>query len=113
MDELPALDYLSSHHRDRVTVVGIAINDSRDTLKEFITRKQLTYPILFGGTFDDLFAHDYAIQSAPVNILIAPDGRVRFAGMGPQSLRPAIQTLAACQRSAVPSEPMSKFPNYR
>jgi peroxiredoxin len=111
MQELPALDYLSSHYHDRVTVVGIAINDSRETLKQFVAEKQLTYPILLGGTFDETFAHAYGIRSAPVNILIGPDRSVRFAGMGPQSLKSAVQMLAACQRLVVPSEPMSKSPN--
>lgn len=111
MQELPALDYLSLHYRDRVSVVGIAINDSRETLTQFIARKQLTYPILLGGTFDDAFAHAYGVHSAPANVLIGPDRSVRFAGMGPQSLKSAVQTLAACQRSVTPSEPPSKIPN--
>jgi peroxiredoxin len=111
MHELPALDYLGSHYRDKVALVGIAINDSRETLKKFIVAKQLTCPILLGGTFDDAFARAYDLNSAPVNILIAPDSGVRFAGMGPQSLKSAVQTLAACQRSVVPSEPTSNTPN--
>jgi peroxiredoxin len=111
MQELPALDYLSSHYRDRVTVVGIAINDSRITLKQFVAQKQLTYPILLGGTFDEAFAHAYGIRSAPVNVLVAPDSSVRFAGIGPGSLKSAVQMLAGCQGVAVPSEPTRKSPS--
>jgi AhpC/TSA family len=65
MHELPAFDYLNSHYPDKVVLVGIAINDSRETLKKFIAAKQLTYPILLGGTFDDAFARAYAVRSAP------------------------------------------------
>lgn len=98
MQELPALEYLSSHYHDRVAVVGIAVNDNRSTLTQFVAERQLSYPVLIGGTFDDAFAHSYGIHVAPTNILIAPDGTVRFAGIGPHSLKSAVEMLAQFER---------------
>ena len=94
MDEIPALNYLDSHYTSRLTVVSVAINDSPETLRKFLAQRPLSYPVLLGGSFDDPFARSYNVCAAPTNVIIAPNGDVRFVGMGLASLKRAVQTVA-------------------
>jgi peroxiredoxin len=98
MDEIPALNFLSSHYESKLTVVSFAINDTPETLKRFLEQHPLSYPVLLGGTFDDPFARSYNVHSAPRNLIISPDGEVRFVGGGPMSLKLAVQVVANGQR---------------
>ena len=93
MQELPALSHLAIHHRDELVVVSIAVNDDLATLRKFVEDQKLPYLVLFGGTMDHPTARAYAVQRAPTNIVIDPYGTVRFAGIGPQSLKAAVETV--------------------
>jgi peroxiredoxin len=98
MDEIPALNYLGSHYESKLTVVSVAINDAPETLKKFLAQHPLSYPVLLGGTFDDPLARSYNVHSAPRNLIIGPDGEVRFVGGGLMSLKRAVQVVASGQR---------------
>ena len=95
MDEIPALNYLSLHYQSKLTVVSVAMNDSPETLKKFLAQQPLSYVVLLGGSFDDSFARAYNVHGAPTNVIIAPNGDVRFVGVGLISLKRAVQTVAA------------------
>jgi peroxiredoxin len=99
IDEIPALNYLSLHYKSKLLVLSVAINDSPDTLKSFLAQHPLSYPVLLGGTFDDPFARSYNVRSAPRNLIIAPNGNVRFVGGGSMSLKRAVQIVASAQRA--------------
>lgn len=100
IDELPALNDLASNYKTRVTVVSVALNDSPEALRNFLAKQSVSYAILLGGTFDDRFARRYNVHIAPTNVVIAPDGEVRFVGVGQMSLKGAVQTIAHAQKSA-------------
>ena len=95
--EIPALNYLSANYKSRLTVVSVAMNDSPQTLRRFLAQQPLSYPVLLGGTFDDQFARSYGVHSAPTDVVIAPNGEVRFVGAG-VSLKKAVQAVARGQR---------------
>ena len=99
MDEIPALNYLGLHYKSSLTVVSVAIDDSPETLRKFLAQQPLSYPVLLGGSFDDPFARSYNVYGAPTNVIIAPNGDVRFVGVGLASLKRAVQTVASSQSS--------------
>jgi hypothetical protein len=87
-----------------LTVVSIAINDNPETLKRFMTRQSLSYPVLQRGTFYSPFARSYNVHAAPTNLVISPDGEIRFVGRGPMSLKTAVGTIALGQHSVAARE---------
>ena len=95
MQELPALKNLATHHRAELVVVSIAVNDDLATLRKFAEDHRLPYVVLLGGTLDDATARAYAVHSAPANIVVDPEGVVRFAGVGPMSRKAAVETVMA------------------
>ena len=96
-EEIPALNFLSANYKSKLTVVSVAMNDSPQMLRKFLAQQSLSYPVLLGGTFDDQFAHSYGVHSAPADVVIAPNGEVRFVGAG-VSLKKAVQAVAMGQR---------------
>lgn len=100
MDEIPALNELETKYSSKLAVVSNAVNDTRDTLNKFLQRQTLSYPVLLGGDFDDQVAKAYNVKVAPTNVVISPDGQVRFVGIGwPESLKSAVETIAAASSS--------------
>jgi peroxiredoxin len=95
--EIPALNYLSANYKSKLAVVSVAMNDSPETLRKFLAQQPLSYPVLLGGTFDDQFARSYGVHGAPADVVIAPNGEVRFVGAG-VSLKKAVQAVARGQR---------------
>jgi len=100
LDEIPALNDLSTNYSARVIVLSVDINDEPATLRRFLTQHPLSYPVLLGGTFDDSFARSYNVHLAPTNVVIAPDGKITFVGGGNMSLKGAVETIAHGQRTA-------------
>ena len=92
IDELPALKELGSHYRSKLDVIGIALNDSPETLRRFLSNEKLPYPVLVGGTFDDRTARAYNLDRAPTNVVIDPEGQVRFVGV---SLKAAVEAVSS------------------
>ena len=94
IDELPALKELGSHYTSKLDVIGIALNDKHETLQKFVRGEQLPYVVLVGGTFDDQTARAYNVDRAPTNVVIDPEGQVRFVGI---SLKAAVEAVLAGQ----------------
>ncbi len=72
--EAPELQALAMQYRDKVTFVGVNITDG-DTLsgvKKFVTKYQLTYPVLLDH--QDMFADAYGVVALPTTYVISPDG---------------------------------------
>jgi thiol-disulfide isomerase/thioredoxin len=95
IDELPALKELGSHYTSKLDEIGIALNDKHETLQKFVRDEQLPYVVLVGGTFDDRTAREYNLDSAPTNVVIDPEGQVRFVGI---SLKAAVEAVLAGQQ---------------
>jgi len=100
LEEIPALNYLSTNYSTRVIVLSVDINDEPATLERFLTQHPLSYPVLLGGSFEDSFAQSYNVHLAPTNVVIAPNGNIAFVGRGNMSLKGAVETVARAQRNA-------------
>lgn len=95
IDELPALKKLGRHYTSKQTVIGIALNDKPQTLQKFVRDEQLPHLVLVGGTFDDQTAREYNVDSAPTNVVIDPEGQVRFVDI---SLKAAVESVLSGQQ---------------
>jgi peroxiredoxin len=100
LDEITALNDLSTNYRTNVTVLSVAINDRPETLQRFLAQHPVSYPVLLGGTFDDPFARRYNVHLLPTNLIISPDGEIDFVGRGDMSLKGAVQTILRGQGEA-------------
>jgi len=100
LEEIPALNYLSTKYSASVKVLSVDLNDEIETLQRFFTRHPISYPVLLGGSFDDSFARSYNVHLAPTNVVIAPNGTIAFVGRGNMSLKGAVETIARAQRKA-------------
>jgi thiol-disulfide isomerase/thioredoxin len=100
VEEIPALNYLSTNYGARMKVLSVDLNDEPETLRRFLTQHSVSYPVLLGGSFDDSFARSYNVHIAPTNIVIAPSGDIAFVGRGNMTLKGAVETIARAQCSA-------------
>ncbi len=99
-EKIPALNYLSANYKSKLTVVSVAMKDSPQTLRKFLAEQPLSYPVLLGGAFDGAFARSYGVHSAPFYVVIAPNGEVRYVGIG-VSLERAVKAVARGQRKTI------------
>jgi len=100
LEEIPALNYLSTNYSASMKVLSVDLNDEAQTLQRFLTQHPVSYPVLLGGSFDDSFARSYNVHLAPTNVVIAPSGNIAFVGRGNMSLKGAVETIAHGQRNA-------------
>lgn len=81
-DEAPALERFSRAYRDRLTVLGINLDDNRDDALGFVEEFGLTYPQLRDG--DGRERRDaYGMTGFPESFLIDPEGRIALIRRGP------------------------------
>ena len=80
--EAPALERLHRAHRDRLTVLGINLDDNTADATSFVEEYGLTYPQLRDG--DGRERRDaYGMTGFPESFLIDPDGDVAVIRRGP------------------------------
>ncbi|MGC4046635.1 MAG: redoxin domain-containing protein [Armatimonas sp.] len=77
-------------------LLAVDNNDSADLLKKYISKNDLTFPIVMGkpDTFDQ-----YGVSSYPTNYLVSPEGKILWQGTGYDpsgtglGLKPALEKL--------------------
>jgi thiol-disulfide isomerase/thioredoxin len=79
--EIPnVLEQYEKYHKDGFEVVGISLDQERETLEKFVTEQKLPWPILFEEPKGDGWQHPlatfYGISGIPTVILIGRDGNV-------------------------------------
>jgi len=80
-DELPALEAVARRYADRgVEVVGVNIGESPSTVRSFVDRSGLTFPIWLDP--DEATLRAFATISLPSTFLIDPSGVVRARWFG-------------------------------
>ena len=79
---MPFLETWSKQYAGKLTILGLDINDKKDSLKKFLTRHPLPYEVLLGGKMDGPFGKSYAVTGAPLNIVIDPNGTIQFLEHG-------------------------------
>lgn len=102
--EFAALSELADGGGEHVAVLGIDMKDEPAAIEKFFLKYHLRYPVVLGGTFDEPVARAFNVSGCPTNVVIAPDGTVRFAGLGPQSLEAAARIIVNALKRESTSE---------
>jgi peroxiredoxin len=78
-DEFPALNRLSTvASQHGAMVVGVAVGDSSDTVREIARREQLRYTLFVDSEFK--LADALGQRNVPATIVVDRDGRIVYAG---------------------------------
>lgn len=86
--EMPFLEAWSKQYAGKLTVLGIDINDKEDSLKKFLKRHPIPYEVLLGGEMSGALGRSYALNGAPLNIVVDPNGAIRYLEYGFESASP-------------------------
>jgi len=80
-EEAPELEQLAQRHRDRLTVLGINVQDNSDDALAFLREFEVAYPQLrsVGSERSEAFG----ATGVPENFLVDPRGRVALVISGP------------------------------
>jgi len=80
--EIPELVEAYNKYKDQgVVVIGVSLDDTADTLREYAPKKQMNYPILLmRDAFDDAYG---PILGVPISFFIGRDGKISRKHFGP------------------------------
>ena len=84
-EEAQELEKFWSDHKDQIAVVGIAIQDEKESAKKFATYFGKTY--IIGLDTDGKAAIDYGVSGVPETFLIDSKGVIRHKEVGPVSAK--------------------------
>lgn len=75
LEEVPDLVALhESHRKTDLVVIGVALDSSRESVVEFVAKKQVSYPIVLGDY--DLAAQVGEVNALPTSYLFDPSGKL-------------------------------------
>jgi thiol-disulfide isomerase/thioredoxin len=80
--ELPFLEAWSKEYSRNLVVLGLDVNDKPDSLARYLARNPIAYDILLAGQIGDPPAKSYAVRGVPVNVIVDPNGVVRYVELG-------------------------------
>jgi thiol-disulfide isomerase/thioredoxin len=87
-EEAEVLNKLAKAYPQQLTVLALAVKDSRENISEFVARVKPSYTILDAGPLDAQPALSYGVGtstgggSVPVNVLVRPDGGIAYVQGG-------------------------------
>jgi peroxiredoxin len=93
-EEAKILNKLAQAYPQQLTVLALAVKDSRKNLNEFVEKVKPAYTILDAGPLKAQPALAYGVGTPsggghlPVNVLVQPDGRIAYAQGGYQAPSP-------------------------
>ena len=64
------------------------MNDKPDSLQRFLARHPLPYDVLVAGQLNGAPATAYGIRAVPFDVVIGPDGLVRYVQAGFEAASP-------------------------
>lgn len=82
--EIPVfIDLVDKYRGEKLTVLGISIDDSPEDLRTFAAEYKINYPVLVGLDQNQLQEAYDAVVAIPVTWFIRPDGSVYLKHPGP------------------------------
>ena len=93
--EMPNVKQVYDKYKDEnFQIIGISLDESRDTLVGYLEKEGITWPQFFDGNgWKNQVAKMYGINSIPRMYLIDGEGVVRKANVRGRSLEPAVAEL--------------------
>ncbi len=85
--EIPWLESWNKRFSGQLVILGLDVSDKPDSLQRFLVRHPLPYEVLAGGQLGGALTTAYGVRAVPLNVVIDPDGLVRYvqAGFEPAS----------------------------
>ncbi len=82
--EIPELVETYAHYKDRgVVVLGVSLDDTAETLRDYAPKKQVNYPmLLMQDDFDEAYGPIFGV---PITFFIGRDGTISRKHFGPVS----------------------------
>jgi thiol-disulfide isomerase/thioredoxin len=75
LEEIPDLISLSEAHKNKdLAVIGVALDSTRDSVTEFVAKRKISYPVVFGDY--DLAAQVGEVDALPTSYLYDPSGKL-------------------------------------
>jgi thiol-disulfide isomerase/thioredoxin len=75
LEEIPDLMALHEAHKESdLMVIGVALDSTRESVVEFVAKKKIDYPIVFGNY--DLAAQVGEVDGLPTSYLYDPTGKL-------------------------------------
>jgi peroxiredoxin len=79
--EIPGLEAAYQAHEDEgFVILGVDVEESRDTVEPFVARLQMTYPILLDE--NGKVVQEYRARGLPMSILLGRDGTIQVRHIG-------------------------------
>jgi len=90
--ELPnVLKAYETHHGKGFEIIGISLDDDKDTLTRFIGDKKMTWPQYFDGKrWQNTLAVKYGVNSIPATILLDKEGKIIAKNLRGEALDEAV-----------------------
>lgn len=75
LEEIPDLVALhEAHKKTDLVVIGVALDSSRESVVEFVAKKRISYPVVFGDY--DMAAQVGEVEALPTSFLYDPTGKL-------------------------------------
>jgi thiol-disulfide isomerase/thioredoxin len=75
LEEIPDLAELHEAHKNKdLVVIGVALDSTRESVKEFIAKKHVNYPMVFGDY--EMAAQVGEVEALPTSYLYDPTGKL-------------------------------------
>jgi thiol-disulfide isomerase/thioredoxin len=86
--EIPGFVELQAKYKDKLTVVGLSVDDPADKARAFATEYKINYPILLGDGNEAVQDSYGPIWGIPASFIISKDGKVcrKHLGIAPKAV---------------------------
>jgi peroxiredoxin len=86
--EIPGFVELQAKYRDKLTVVGLSVDDPADKARAFANEYKINYPILLADGKEEVQDAYGPIWGIPASFIISKDGKVcrRHLGIAPKAV---------------------------
>lgn len=74
--EIPSLIELQNEYADDLVVLGVSVDDTAETMKEYATEMKINYPLLVGLGREDVQDAFGPLWGIPVSVFIDRDGTI-------------------------------------
>jgi thiol-disulfide isomerase/thioredoxin len=86
--EIPGFVELQAKYKDKLTVVGLSVDDPADKARAFATEYKINYPILLGEGNEEVQDAYGPIWGIPASFIISKDGKLcrKHLGIAPKAV---------------------------
>jgi thiol-disulfide isomerase/thioredoxin len=104
--ELPGIKALHKRYHDEgLEIVGVSLDNSRDTLTAFVEEKKIPWPQIFTDApgsqgWENPLIHEYTIDAIPYTLLVDREGKIVASGLIGSSLEDAVAKVMAGEKPA-------------